>query len=559
MDEHNDDEFDENGFDPTKDAFFSDLLGMEEDIASEAYELVEHAINLIESKYYEDAVEVLRQAIGLYTQINREDEIEAVTDKIAEVYLLKEQSFRESEINVEEESAEIEDVQISKTPRVEQEPTEIKDEVMPKTPTAEEIEPDPVLDEIEVEPFVKAGQYINEGQKLMESNQFEEALDKYDMVVAIYEGINNPEGLKKVFQLIEDCYNKKAEFLRSVKKEKRPFKTHIEPIKKVISVEEVPKDEKLQQYLDSKKREEEISARAYELLGNAAEFTKAKQYEQALELYREGADLFQQLNWPYEVEKVQDTILGLEKVKLAHLQALERGKIERKEEFDTQMQQVEKIDQQVQQQEDQEKVARFERLKEVELQKMELEFFKAQIDNMATEASHMARQYELDMQKSIKRGELIEECKYPQVIEIYKRIKELLIDKGWRNEAAIYDDTIDVYIQKFEKDKKLREVESKKLQKQKDIEEMHKAGTIDRKDEEKLKLLEKKKAEEDFETSLTDMIDKAERLVRDHETEMRKALRKGEIIENTPCSEVIEIYKNLREQVYARGWKSQAE
>ena len=27
-------EFDENGFDPTKEAFFSDLMGMEEDIAS---------------------------------------------------------------------------------------------------------------------------------------------------------------------------------------------------------------------------------------------------------------------------------------------------------------------------------------------------------------------------------------------------------------------------------------------------------------------------------------------------------------------------------------------
>ncbi|MHA2121528.1 MAG: hypothetical protein ACW990_10025 [Promethearchaeota archaeon] len=44
MDEQKDEEFDEDGFDPTKDAFFSDLIGIEEEIASEAYELVAHAL-----------------------------------------------------------------------------------------------------------------------------------------------------------------------------------------------------------------------------------------------------------------------------------------------------------------------------------------------------------------------------------------------------------------------------------------------------------------------------------------------------------------------------------
>ena len=77
MDGQREEDFDENGFDPTKEAFFSDLMGMEEEIASEAYELLEHAINLIKSKYYDDAIEVLRQAIGVYAQINREEEKES--------------------------------------------------------------------------------------------------------------------------------------------------------------------------------------------------------------------------------------------------------------------------------------------------------------------------------------------------------------------------------------------------------------------------------------------------------------------------------------------------
>ena len=36
-------------------------------------------------------------------------------------------------------------------------------------------------------------------------------------------------------------------------------------------------------------------------------------------------------------------------------------------------------------------------------------------------------------------------------------------------------------------------------------------------------------------------------------------MKKGKILEDTPYSEVIEIYKDIREKVYARGWKEQAE
>ncbi|MFX0064614.1 MAG: hypothetical protein ACFFC7_20770, partial [Candidatus Hermodarchaeota archaeon] len=119
-----------------------------------------------------------------------------------------------------------------------------------------------------------------------------------------------------------------------------------------------------------------------------------------------------------------------------------------------------------------EKLAQVERLRGIEFQKMEQEFFKAQIDNMATEAARMAREYELEMQKAIKEGKIVEECMYPKVIEIYKKIKELLIEKGWNKEAAIYDDTIDVYIQKFENDKKIRQIEAEKAQKQIETEEV---------------------------------------------------------------------------------------
>ena len=89
----NDDDIRESDFD----TFFADLDNIEEEISSEAYELVVHALSLIEGHYYDDAVEVLRQAIGLYSQINKNAEIEALNNKISDIYVLKEESFRETE------------------------------------------------------------------------------------------------------------------------------------------------------------------------------------------------------------------------------------------------------------------------------------------------------------------------------------------------------------------------------------------------------------------------------------------------------------------------------
>ncbi len=536
-------EFDEDGFDPTKEAFFSDLMEMEEDIASEAYELVEHAMGLIETQYYDDAIEVLRQAIGIYSQINREEEIKAINDKISEIYLLKEQVFRESEIATEIETDELEKERVEKELKVLD--TEVK----------------LVHEKVEIDFTDKAKTILEKANELIERGEFEEALDNYDEVISIYEEMEKLDDVERVYTLIEECYNKKADYLRSIKKETPKVETETGREQKALPREEELKEEKLQQYLVSKKREEEISSRAYELLGNAAELAKSYQYDQALQLYKEGANLFEQLNWTYEVKKVEDTIALLEKEKAAHLQELEKKKIEKRKEVEIQKQPVEKIKLYVKEREEQEKLAKLERLKGIELQKMENEFFKAQIDNMVTEAARMAREYELAMQKAIKKKEMIEECIYPKVIEIYKRIKELLIDKGWRSEATIYDETINVYIQKFEQDKKVRQIEAEKVKKQKEAEEMLKVSKeeqVPTLSEEKIRALEEQRRKEIEIKSIKENIDKmtnrAEKIAREYEV----ALRKGRFELKCPYPEIINIYKDARQIALERGWETDA-
>jgi len=525
-----DQEFDEEELDLTKDAFFADMIEMEEEIATEAYELVEHALNLITSHYYDDGIEILRQAIGLYTQINREAEIKAINEKISEVYVLKEKVFREVETEADKEAEEIEEI--------------------------EEVGMDEDL-EAEVDLIKKADQLIVEAHELTSNNRFEEALNKYDETEKILEELGKTDEVERLYSLIEDCYNKKADFLRSVKKEELEEELVVSEELEAPRSEEQLKERRLKHYLETKKHEEEISSRAYEVLDKAVELAKLRDYDQALSLYEEGANLFKELNWTYEAKKIRDTIEQLEKEKIRHFQTLEKEKVQIEQKIETELQKEKLIDQQVKEIEEKNKLAQMERIKGIELQKMETEFFKIQIDNMVTEAARMAREYELAMQRAIKKGSLVEECIYPKVIEIYKRVKELLIDKGWNNEAAIYDDTINVYIQKFEKDQKVRQIEAEKTIKQKEAEELIKFKKEDVEaelSEEQLRAREKHRQGEieiqNIRNSIEEMTKRAERVGREYEV----ALRKGKFELKCPYPEIINIYEKAKEMAQERGW-----
>ncbi|MFX0040701.1 MAG: hypothetical protein ACFFCY_08055 [Promethearchaeota archaeon] len=532
-----DKEFDEEELDLTKDAFFSDLMAMEDEIANDAYELVEHAVNLIKTQFYDDSIEILRQAIGLYTQINRTEEIKAINDKISEVYILKEQAFRETEVKKDEiielvdEPEVIEEYQVIKETKVIEEP------------------------KVEVDMLKKADQLIVEAHELANNNDFEGALDKYDEAENLLEELDKSDEIERLYSLIEECYNKKAEYLQSIKKEKS---------KEILELETLPKkdqkiEKKLQQFIDAKKREEQISSKAYDILDQAVEYAKIHEYDKAIKLYVEGAELFDELNWIYEAKRIRDTIEQLEREKFEHYKILEKEKVEVEQQIETELQKDQIIEQKVKEISEQEKIAQMEKLRGIEIQKMEQEFFKAQIDNMATEAARMAREYELAMHRAVKEGKLVEECIYPKVIEIYKKIKELLINKGWNNEAAIYDDTINVYIQKFEQDQRIRQIEVDKKKRQKEAEELLKVKeeVVDEVlDEQQQKLIEEQRQKQieikNIRNQIEEKIKRAERLTREYEV----ALRQGKFELKCPYPEIINILKEVKQLALERGWEA---
>ncbi len=97
-----------------------------------------------------------------------------------------------------------------------------------------------------------------------------------------------------------------------------------------------------------------------------------------------------------------------------------------------------------------------------------------EIDNLVDKAEKMATDYELALEE----GRLKEESPYRKIIEIYKRIIDIFISKGWKEQALIYADQIKFYQDEWERDKKLRKLEYQKIQRQKDYRDSLKVKAI---------------------------------------------------------------------------------
>ncbi|MHA1235834.1 MAG: hypothetical protein ACTSQL_12225, partial [Promethearchaeota archaeon] len=119
-----------------------------------------------------------------------------------------------------------------------------------------------------------------------------------------------------------------------------------------------------------------------------------------------------------------------------------------------------------------------EKLTQLETQRIEGgddKKFQQELIELVEKAEKMARDYEVALKKELKKGTLIEESPFSKIIGVYNQIRESVISKGWKDQVAIYTNQVKIYQEKWEKDKKLRKIESEKDEKQKQFIEAQKA------------------------------------------------------------------------------------
>ena len=529
----NNEEFDEFESDPTKEAFFSDMGNIEEEIASEAIELVQHALSLIELGFYDDGIEILRQAIGLYGQINKLAEIDALNKKIEVTYLLKEKNFRERELETESE------IEIDQGgAKVEQN---------------------------EDESYKEADSLIVNAIELVNNKQFDAALDVYDGAIKILKNLRKSFDLEKVGELIEDCYNRKADFLRKQKILTTEETTISQQEPKGEMSELELKAQKIRAFEDAKRKESEKSNQAYELIGKATELKNVRQYDEALRLFEGSVLLFKEINWINEVKKIKSMIEQVEIEKerfllgLQHIKAREQQEFEIKKQQETQLIERANIEEQIKQQ------TQAEKLRGQVERKQEDTIFQNEISKMVDYAEKLAREYDLSMKKGIKEGTLVEECIYPTVIKVYEEVKHKVEEKGWKDQVGIYNNQISLYHTLIEKDKKLRQIESQKHQKQKDFTEAQKIKKVtlvtDVNEDQLKRLKEERKKEAEiikFRENLEDSVKRAEMMAREYDSYFKKAARVGNLNFDSKYPEIIRIFTEARDKVLAKGWNEDA-
>ncbi|MHA1235689.1 MAG: hypothetical protein ACTSQL_11460 [Promethearchaeota archaeon] len=176
-------------------------------------------------------------------------------------------------------------------------------------------------------------------------------------------------------------------------------------------------------------------------------------------------------------------------------------------------------------------------------------------------AEIMAREYDSYFKKAVKTGNLNFDSKYPEIIKIFTEARDKVLAKGWKEDAVIYSTHIRKYTELFDKEKRIRELETKKDEKKRIYEEFQKPKR-DSFDAEKLKHVEAQKMKEydekKFQDDINALVDKAEKMARDYDVALKKALKEGKAIEEEPYSKIIEIYNRIKDNFILKGWKDES-
>lgn len=524
----------------TKDAFSTELIVNENDINTKAVNLIEQALNLIETKAFDKAIYLMRRAIGFFNQINNKEKVEAIRKRMSEIYILKEQSGGDFEdkdqnqqplIKLHEQTQDI-DLTIN-----------IHEEKLSEKDLSDEA--------------IKA---IREAKVLIEVEEFDDALVKYDEAIKIYKRTNNESKIQQIYELIEKCYDYKSEFL---KKPKITAPHKVDIVEKAdIQIKEREDQEKLKRIieLEHKKEEEESFQQKIDNLVNHAnklerEYDSEKRkaikdgkllnieapYQQIIEIYQEIQRLLINRGWKDSAKIYVDQI-KLCKEKLEgdkKLREIEVQKIQKQKNYDANLK-FRDFEEQTGPE-----ALKLRAAQEKYQKELEDEFFQKQITEVIDNVEKMSREYEIRRTKAIKEGILDFKSVYPKLIKIHNEVIRKLHNRGWIAQIKPYQESIEILKDNQKNDERLREVEAQKIMKRKEYEDFIKADNG---------VVRTKVGTVTFETQINEMIDKAIKIERKYEI----AIRRGRIDETPPYKKIIEIYTRVGNMLIKVGKADEA-
>ncbi len=263
----------------------------------------------------------------------------------------------------------------------------------------------------------------------------------------------------------------------------------------------------------SSNKEEDVAAEAFDLVEHALSLIDSNFYEDALIIVEQAKELFKEINRMEEVEAIDKKISELQSLTDRHELSFEKRKLEETE-------------------------------------------FEEKIRTIVDEAESLAREHEKEMHEALNEGRVLEESKYPKVIQKYEEIIDLLKEKGWTSQIEVYEDTINNYRQKLESEEKV-----KKIEKQKKEEQQKHKGYRKLLLSEVLKILEgstkddilNELREKGKQASIDIIIESIENELKYSEKEYQKAIKQKNFDMQRPHEKIIMVYQAIQEYLKEQG------
>ncbi|MCK4239491.1 MAG: hypothetical protein KAX33_10230, partial [Candidatus Lokiarchaeota archaeon] len=285
----------------SKDFNNNDSERSEDNTLEQVFILIKKGIQLVDLNRFIEGINYYKNAIKLMKNIGGfENEVEKVEKLLEEASNKQEQYLQK----VEQESGVIEKVILTKEEQLAEFERKRKKEK-----------------EISAEAY----NLLEKGSILIQSNRFDQALEKYMLAIEKFKEINWLTEIPKIHILIKELNEKKEVILRQreAKMKEEMLRKEIVEKKKEFLIQRQDfqkmsaemKKQKFDIFQQQKKKEEKLSSEAYDLLGEASKLEEQHRFDEALEKYQLAIENFKEISWVSEIPKITQLIKELNEKK----------------------------------------------------------------------------------------------------------------------------------------------------------------------------------------------------------------------------------------------------
>ncbi|MFX1427103.1 MAG: hypothetical protein ACFFBE_11670 [Promethearchaeota archaeon] len=278
-------------------------------LQDQAFALLEGAKKLESDGFFEDAIQQYMSAINLLVQSGwSETQLENLKLKIKDLSdtLKKEQMIHQKQLQEltppEEFLGKIED----KKPEV----IGMFGETASKEKT-DSIARYRARKKQEEETQNHAFSHIDKAKVFENERKFDQAIDNYEKAVELLDSIGWNEQTQNIKIIIEKLKKDKEQFERFQTQQEQTSLEILSRPERDIQVDESEselKKQKLREFEEKKKQEEDIQVRAFHLIDLGKKLEREENYEQALQRFEQAIDLFRSINWDSYIQPISNLI-----------------------------------------------------------------------------------------------------------------------------------------------------------------------------------------------------------------------------------------------------------